>query len=86
MFSQVEQVLEELKPKLKPFSFYGPTCDSNDFMKGPFFLPDSIKEGDFIEIDEMGAYSTTMKTNFNGFMEEFRVFLDNRDFKRNKTL
>ncbi len=74
------------RSKLVPFSFYGPTCDSNDFMKGPFFLPDSIKEGDFIEIDEMGAYSTTMKTNFNGFMEESKVFLDNRDFKRNSTL
>ena len=26
------------------FSF-GPTCDSLDFMKGPFYLPDSVNEG-----------------------------------------
>ena len=37
---------KEEKSKLKPFSFYGPTCDSNDFMRGPFLLPESINEGD----------------------------------------
>ena len=56
-----------------PFSFYGPTCDSNDFMFGPFHLPMNIDEGDFIEIGHLGAYSHTMKTNFNGF--SFRIFV-----------
>ena len=37
-------------------------------MKGPFLLPDSINEGDFIELESMGAYSVTMKNNFNGFL------------------
>ncbi len=64
---------KELKPKLKPFSFYGPTCDSNDFIKGPFLLPDSIQEGDWIEIKNMGAYSVSMKTSFNGFSQNLKV-------------
>ena len=67
---------EEKKSKLIPFSFYGPTCDSNDFMKGPFLLPDSINEGDFIELECMGAYSVTMKNNFNGFYSDINVFVD----------
>ena len=50
-----------------PFSFYGPTCDSSDFMKGPFYLPINIEEGDYIEIGQMGAYSKTMQKQFNGF-------------------
>ena len=50
-----------------PFSFFGPTCDSNDFMEGPFFLPENMKEGDFIEIGLVGAYAQTMRTTFNGF-------------------
>ena len=62
--------------KLIPFSFYGPTCDSNDYMRGPFFLPDSINEGDYIELEEMGAYSITMKNNFNGFYTEPLVFIE----------
>jgi ornithine decarboxylase len=52
---------------LAAFSLYGPTCDSLDYMKGPFYLPSDISEGDFIEIGQMGAYGRTMATKFNGF-------------------
>jgi ornithine decarboxylase len=50
-----------------PFSFYGPTCDSLDRMKGPFYLPRDTREGDHIEIGQLGAYGKTMSTRFNGF-------------------
>jgi len=53
--------------KLTSYSFYGPTCDSADFMKGPFVLPNNLKEGDYIEIGQLGAYSLTFRTKFNGF-------------------
>jgi len=53
--------------KLTSFSLYGPTCDSADFMKGPFLLPNNLKEGDYIEIGQLGAYSLTFRTKFNGF-------------------
>ena len=66
---------QETKAKIKKFCFYGPTCDSNDYMKGPFVLPDSIKEGDWIEIKNMGAYSMSMKTDFNGFLKKPRIFV-----------
>tara|TARA_B100000945_G_scaffold295085_1_gene272296 strand:+ start:224 stop:1402 length:1179 start_codon:yes stop_codon:yes gene_type:complete len=53
--------------KLTAFNFYGPTCDSLDYMKGPFLLPNNIKEGDYIELGQLGAYGTTFRTKFNGF-------------------
>ena len=53
--------------KFTSFSFFGPTCDSLDFMKGPFLLPNNIKEGDYIELGQLGAYGLTFRTNFNGF-------------------
>ena len=53
--------------KLTPFSFFGPTCDSLDYMKGPFLLPNNIKEGDYIELGQLGSYGLTFRTNFNGF-------------------
>jgi len=56
--------------KLTSFSFYGPTCDGADFMKGPFILPNNIKEGDYIEIGQLGAYSLTFRTKFNGFYSD----------------
>ena len=53
--------------KLTAFSFFGPTCDSLDYMKGPFLLPNNIKEGDYIELGQLGAYGLTFRTKFNGF-------------------
>tara|TARA_Y100000590_G_scaffold386189_1_gene458812 strand:- start:1078 stop:2256 length:1179 start_codon:yes stop_codon:yes gene_type:complete len=53
--------------KLTTFSLYGPTCDSIDYMKGPFILPNNLKEGDYIELGQLGAYSLTFRTKFNGF-------------------
>ncbi len=52
---------------LRAFSLYGPTCDSADFMKGPFLLPDDIDEGDWIELGQLGAYGACLRTRFNGF-------------------
>lgn len=51
----------------RSFSFFGPTCDSADIMRGPFFLPADIGEGDWIEIGQLGAYGACLRTGFNGF-------------------
>jgi ornithine decarboxylase len=49
------------------FSFWGPTCDDMDYMRGPFALPADIKAGDYVEIGMLGAYGSAMRTGFNGF-------------------
>ncbi len=56
--------------KLTSFDFYGPTCDSMDYMKGPFILPNNIKESDYIELGQLGAYGLTFRTQFNGFYSD----------------
>ena len=56
--------------KLTAFSFFGPTCDSLDYMKGPFLLPNNVKEGDYIELGQLGAYGLTFRTKFNGFYSD----------------
>jgi ornithine decarboxylase len=53
--------------QLVGFSFFGPTCDSADTMRGPFHLPADIAEGDWIEIGQLGAYGGCLRTAFNGF-------------------
>ncbi|MDR3516160.1 MAG: type III PLP-dependent enzyme [Azospirillaceae bacterium] len=52
---------------LKGFGLFGPTCDSADRMAGPFELPNDIGEGDWIEIGQLGAYGSALRTAFNGF-------------------
>jgi ornithine decarboxylase len=58
---------DENSADLAPFSFYGPTCDSIDYMPGPFHLPEDIGEGDYLEIGNIGAYGRVMASQFNGF-------------------
>ena len=64
--------------KITAFQFYGPTCDSLDFMKGPFLLPNNVKEGDYIELGQLGAYGLTFRTKFNGFYSNTIVELNDK--------
>jgi ornithine decarboxylase len=60
---------------LLPFELWGPTCDSIDYMKGPFLLPPSVAEGDYIEIGNMGAYARAIAGRFNGYGDYDEVIL-----------
>ena len=61
-----------------PFSLFGPTCDSADRMKGPFLLPADAREGDWIEIGQLGAYGACLRTAFNGFDQAAMVEVRDR--------
>ena len=57
----------------EPFELFGPTCDSLDHMKGPFYLPSCVREGDLIRFAHLGAYGQAMQTRFNGFYSDTLV-------------
>ena len=59
-----------ISKKLTSFDFFGPTCDSMDYMKGPFLIPNNVKENDYIELGQLGAYGLTFRTQFNGFFSD----------------
>ena len=59
-----------ISKKMTAFDFYGPTCDSMDYMKGPFLLPNNIKENDYIELGQLGSYGLTFRTQFNGYYSD----------------
>ncbi|MHA1152849.1 MAG: type III PLP-dependent enzyme [Alphaproteobacteria bacterium] len=54
----------------RAFVLNGPTCDSLDVLPGTFALPEDAREGDWIEIGQVGAYSYALATRFNGFYPE----------------
>lgn len=56
--------------KIVPFKVCGATCDSVDILSRPFWLPETIDTGDWIEIGHIGAYSLSLRTRFNGFYPE----------------
>ena len=61
------RLLRSTQAPARGFSFFGPTCDSADAMRGPFLLPHDAAEGDWIEIGQLGAYGACLATEFNGF-------------------
>ena len=56
--------------EMQEFLLNGPTCDSVDVLPYRFRLPGNVEEGDWIEIDQVGAYSNALATQFNGFYPE----------------
>nr|WP_295660126.1 type III PLP-dependent enzyme [Polymorphobacter sp.] len=76
----------ESNTKELAFSFYGPTCDDADFMRGPFMLPADIRAGDYIEIGMLGAYGCAMRTAFNGFGNGETVIADDEPMASNYTV
>lgn len=64
---------KDSRAKLAPFRFYGPTCDSLDASASTFQLPMDVREGDLIEIGQLGAYGSAMGTRFNGFGETVTI-------------
>jgi ornithine decarboxylase len=53
----------------------GPTCDSVDIVMRDEPLPSDLQEGDFVYIQNAGAYTTAYASQFNGFpLPEVRVF------------
>jgi ornithine decarboxylase len=60
---------------MSSFALWGPTCDSIDYMKGPFQLPAGIKEGDYLEIGNVGAYGRAIAGDFNGYGKYDEVIL-----------
>lgn len=58
-----------------PFDLFGPTCDSIDSMPGPHWIVSEVKEGDWLEVGMMGAYSNALRTRFNGFVSGETVVL-----------
>ncbi|MBK1622383.1 ornithine decarboxylase [Afifella marina DSM 2698] len=53
--------------EIVPFKVCGATCDSVDILSRPFWLPETVDTGDWIEIGHIGAYSLSLRSRFNGF-------------------
>ena len=67
------RVKEDCSDERADFILNGPTCDSLDVLPTAFSLPSDAREGDWIEIDQLGAYSNALATHFNGFHSEAYV-------------
>jgi ornithine decarboxylase len=52
------------------FALYGPTCDASDVLPGTIELPECVRAGDYLQFGQIGAYSLSGRTRFNGHYSE----------------
>jgi ornithine decarboxylase len=52
------------------FQVHGPTCDSTDTLPGLVTLPSDIRPGDYLEFGNIGAYSISGRTDYNGYFSD----------------
>ncbi|MDH3925615.1 MAG: hypothetical protein OET41_13525, partial [Xanthomonadales bacterium] len=76
---------ERLAGSLVSFKLYGPTCDASDVLPGEVELPEGIQTGDHLEFGNIGAYSLSGRTRFNGHYSERIVEINSCDESPPKT-
>ena len=52
---------------LRPAAIAGAARQFADRMRGPFRLPGDMREGDWVELGQLGAYGACLRTQLNGF-------------------
>lgn len=66
------------KLTVRNYSIWGPTCDGLDCITKSFKCPYIINIGDWIYFENVGAYTLTARTSFNGFNNENEFIYLNR--------
>lgn len=61
---------------LRAFRLFGPTCNNVDHLGDGYALPDTVATGDWIEFHDLGAYSTAIRTSFNGLYADCFIARD----------
>ena len=59
-----------LEGETMEFQINGPTCDSTDTLPGLVPLPVDIRPGDYLEFGNIGAYSISGRTDYNGYYSD----------------
>jgi len=65
--SEIEQNKNYSEDEMISYHVAGPTCDSWDTISDNYMLPKDLAVGDIVYILNVGAYTTSISTNFNGF-------------------
>lgn len=71
---------EECSNRTKPFTIFGQTCDNTDVVSKDTLLAEDVREGDWIEIGQAGAYTHSMTGNFNGFTTDKMILVNDEPF------
>ncbi|XP_074161520.1 antizyme inhibitor 2-like [Sminthopsis crassicaudata] len=74
--TRIPQVVKKFsyKPHLYPSTLWGPTCDAFDRLGPTDILLPELHVGDWLIFEDMGAYTHTSSSSFNGFKSPEMIF------------
>jgi diaminopimelate decarboxylase len=64
-YHHIDTVISSSNDERIPFDVVGPVCESGDFLGKQRCLPTTLKRGDFLAIFDVGAYCSSMSSNYN---------------------
>jgi diaminopimelate decarboxylase len=64
-YHHIDTVTSSSNEERIPFDIVGPVCESGDFLGKQRCLPKTLKRGDFLAIFDVGAYCSSMSSNYN---------------------
>ncbi|XP_037045363.1 ornithine decarboxylase-like [Bradysia coprophila] len=65
-FSVIRKTIKSSTPIERASTIWGQTCNTKDKIVGNEIMPE-MEIGDYLAFENMGAYTTTVSTRFNGF-------------------
>jgi ornithine decarboxylase len=71
----------DLTAPLHPSLLWGPTCDSGDKIIDGILLPE-METGDYLAVENMGAYTYSLETSFNGIPFSRPYYLESRQLPK----
>jgi len=74
-----ETLKESSGDQAYPSSIWGPTCDSMDCITKNVALP-KVEVGDWLFFKNMGAYTASAASTFNGFNKPFKYYLVSQQY------
>ena len=75
VYAERDGHIVERNSRIASFKAFGPTCDTLDVLHYLIELPEDVAAGDWIEFQQLGAYSCALRTAFNGFFPDTFVEL-----------
>ena len=53
------------RSRFEKYLFSGPSCYADDTMRGPYYLPEDTRIGDYVEMGQLGAYAGAITSAFH---------------------
>ncbi|UJR14860.1 hypothetical protein I4U23_001845 [Adineta vaga] len=64
-YHHIDTIVPSSNKERIPYDIVGPVCESGDFLGKQRYLPETLERGNFLAVFDVGAYCSSMSSNYN---------------------